>query len=86
MCQSNMERYSWYFNRQTLKKTVHPPYFYVCTCKHFGPIIYCLIMIVVDDLIIKKSSSASGKVVSNVVNISKKDVDVVKLISSGVFG
>ena len=81
-----MERYSWYFNRQTFKKNVHPPYFYVCTCKHFDPIIYCLIMIVVDDVIIKKSSSASGKVVSNVVNISKKDVDVVKLISSGVFG
>ena len=47
---------------------------------------FALYMIVVDNHIIKKTSSGVIKVVSNEITISRKDLDVIKLISNGLFG
>ena len=46
---------------------------------------FVLYMIVVDNLIIKKTSSGVIKVVRNEIMISKNDLDVIKLISNGLF-
>ena len=47
---------------------------------------FVVFIIVADNIIMKKTSSGTVNVLHNEVTISKEDVDVVKVISNGLFG